>query len=688
MMLGTAGVLGALRDIFGGSTGLFVVPVIIVLSYIIFLSAQRPRFFILQLIIMCAGIYAAIHSKGADAEKYAENIIYCMTSLKSFEAYDVSFFMILTGIVWAELCSFFAVTLRKSGLYFLLITAFALLCPYMGGGAGLHGIVLMLASYIGLHILYMPSKMPKTVPLIAFSLVMLCFSLSLSYYAADKLHNKIYDKADDVEGVVHRLVNDLIYSRGSDYDSGRVNSGNNYQRGTDAVEIWLSDKPTEPVYLKGFEGGDYTGNAWAEANEGDFFNKLSYEMGWNRWGNYMSAMYKEIYYNANNSSNPQILRKARTITINPLLPNVKNRYYPYMGRWEHITRKENIAYVYSYYELKDMDIRKDMLDMQSLRRFNYLQDSYEQYVYEHYLTLPSGMEKLKELCAEQELESVDDKTRFIQSVLSQRTYSLRPGMAPLNRDIVDHFMFESRRGYCVHFASAAVLMYRMLGVPARYVTGYRANAGLFRELDDGDYYFKATDRDAHAWAEIYQKDKGWIPVEVTPGIGSASTAGEENTAEYTSLTEQSTQADEEETDNSIEISDTSENKNMLYVFAALAVLIAAVIIRRKIKLIKINDCKSAELFGAMLDAVAINGEKYTGIEKGIEDKLTGSISVMNKDEAKRLKDIVYGEAYGGRRADEDEREFVLKLYKKSVKCIYSQVNIFKRLYMRYIKCLC
>ena len=418
MILGTAGVLCALRDVFGGSAGLFAVPVIAVFSFIIFLSAQRLGAFILQIIMMCIGLYAVIHTKSAEAEKYAENIIYCITSLKSFDTYDISFFIILTGIAWAELCSFFAVTLKRSGLYFLLITAFALLCPYMGGGAGLYSIALMLISYAGLHMLYMPESLKISAPLTVFSVVALCFALSVSYYTADKLHSSIYDKADDVEGVVHRLVNDLIYSRGSDYDSGRVNAGNNYQRGTDAVEIWLSDKPTEPVYLKGFEGGDYTGSAWAEADEGDFFNKLSYEMGWNRWGNYMSAMYKEIYYNANNSSNPQILRKARTITINPLLPNVKNRYYPYMGRWEHITRKENIAYVYSYYELKDMDIRKDMLDMQSLRRFNYLQDSYEQYVYEHYLTLPSGMERLKALCAEQELEGVDDITRFIQSVLS------------------------------------------------------------------------------------------------------------------------------------------------------------------------------------------------------------------------------------------------------------------------------
>ncbi len=687
-MLGTAGALCALRDVFGGSAGLFVVPVITVFSYIIFLSAQKLRFFILQIIIMCIGLYAVIHAKSADAEKYAENIIYCITSLKSFDTYDIGFFVILAGIVWAELGSFFSVTLKRSGLYFLLITAFALLCPYMGKGAGLYSIALMLVSYIGLHMLYIPRNVKISASIVFLSLIALCFSLSLSYYTADKLHSRIYDKADDVEGVVHRLVNDLIYSRGSDYDSGRVNSGNNYQRGTDAVEIWLSDKPTEPVYLKGFEGGDYTGNAWAEANEGDFFNKLSYEMGWNRWGNYMSAMYKEIYYNANNSSNPQILRKARTITINPLLPNVKNRYYPYMGRWEHITRKENIAYVYSYYELKDMDIRKDMLDMQSLRRFNYLQDSYEQYVYEHYLTLPSGMERLKELCAEQELESVDDKTRFIQSVLSQRTYSLRPGMAPLNRDIVEHFMFESRRGYCVHFASAAVLMYRMLGVPARYVTGYRANAGLFRELEDGDDYFKATDRDAHAWAEIYQKDKGWVPVEVTPGIGSASAAGEENTAEYTSLTERSTEADEEETDGGIESTTERDSKNAIYALGAAAALTAVIIIRRRIRLSKIKGSGVTKLFGYMLDAVSIKGEKYTGIEKDIEERLTGSISVMNGDEAKRLKDIVYGEAYGGKKADEKEREFALMLCKKSVKSIYSEVNIFKRLYMKYIKCLC
>ena len=113
------------------------------------------------------------------------------------------------------------------------------------------------------------------------------------------------DAADEAESFINDNINSIIYNKGIDYDSGRINRGNNHQTGKDALELWLSDKPEEDLYLRGFSGGDYIDGQWAEADESEFFTRISTERGWSRWGNLVDTTYKEIYYNANSISDPE-----------------------------------------------------------------------------------------------------------------------------------------------------------------------------------------------------------------------------------------------------------------------------------------------------------------------------------------------------------------------------------------------
>ena len=106
---------------------------------------------------------------------------------------------------------------------------------------------------------------------------------------------------------------------------------------------------------------------------------------------------------------------------------------------------------------------------------------------------------------------------MILSVLESSTsYTLTPGSAPVNTDIVEYFLFDSREGYCVHYASAATLMYRLYGIPARYGAGYAVQPSDFVRQEDGTWVAEVTDESAHAWTEIFLEDYGWTPVEVTP----------------------------------------------------------------------------------------------------------------------------------------------------------------------------
>ena len=101
-------------------------------------------------------------------------------------------------------------------------------------------------------------------------------------------------------------------------------------------------------------------------------------------------------------------------------------------------------------------------------------------------------------------------------------YTLLPPL--LGRDSVDEFLFDSKRGFCEHFASAFVVLMRAAGIPARVVTGYLG--GDFNPLDG---YVTIRQAEAHAWAEVHLGERGWVRIDPTavstPGRLESGMAG-------------------------------------------------------------------------------------------------------------------------------------------------------------------
>ncbi len=94
-------------------------------------------------------------------------------------------------------------------------------------------------------------------------------------------------------------------------------------------------------------------------------------------------------------------------------------------------------------------------------------------------------------------------------------YSLQLGHVPAGRDPVDWFLFDSKVGYCEQFATAATLMLRSLGVPARLATGY--STGEYDPVLDQSI---VREHDAHAWVEVWFANHGWVPVDPSPGFSA------------------------------------------------------------------------------------------------------------------------------------------------------------------------
>ncbi|HEV8108844.1 MAG TPA: DUF3488 and transglutaminase-like domain-containing protein [Burkholderiales bacterium] len=87
-------------------------------------------------------------------------------------------------------------------------------------------------------------------------------------------------------------------------------------------------------------------------------------------------------------------------------------------------------------------------------------------------------------------------------------YTLEPPL--LGQDSVDEFLFDTKAGFCEHFSSAFVFLMRAAGIPARVVTGYQGG-----ELNPVDRVITVRQSDAHAWAEVYLRGRGWVRVDPT-----------------------------------------------------------------------------------------------------------------------------------------------------------------------------
>ena len=183
---------------------------------------------------------------------------------------------------------------------------------------------------------------------------------------------------------------------------------------------------------------------------------------------------------------------------------------------------------------------------------------YQAFVYEKYLTIPISPElweameeaaeqfwpQVMEACRAEEIANSPDGSYGITSrngipdltlsdihstylwtmesaqaiadyLASIAQYDPNTPATPEGEDFVTYFLTESHRGYCMHYASAATLMLRAMGIPARYVTGYVADVPTSGHVN-------VPDSAAHAWVEVYIPGYGWEPVEVTPAYAGSN----------------------------------------------------------------------------------------------------------------------------------------------------------------------
>ena len=130
--------------------------------------------------------------------------------------------------------------------------------------------------------------------------------------------------------------------------------------------------------------------------------------------------------------------------------------------------------------------------------------------------------RTQQLAAELRAAHPDDMAyvRAVLDMFAQQPFFYTLSPPKLGADSVDEFLFDTRRGFCEHYASAFAVLLRAAGIPTRVVTGYQG--GMLNPY--GDYWI-LRQSDAHAWNEVWIEGRGWVRIDPTSAIDALRVEG-------------------------------------------------------------------------------------------------------------------------------------------------------------------
>lgn len=478
--------------------------------------------------IINSGYYAimnVIFGKARDYLGISGGVEY--TTVVQDEYSTVTLFVLFLGMVGVILlniqmqskCSLFKVMLLTFTPY---IVPFYLECA-----PSLIYILLLFTGYLTVAVLQngnvrerLSTQMRYVLPL-AFVIVMLivrgvAFVLPENYYNYAVSESTWKTATRESVGEFARYGMSALFQRGS---VGAGMSGGKLSKAAATMPSYETDLlirytpySYDGMYLKAFTGKDYTGDSWTAAEEdgsddgqmagGVQGRKAAYEQG-------------------------DILQGRGIMEVEYVGASKAYEYRPYYTDYEEVKQEGNV-FTYTYYPVGGFCVESEEVDPA-------------------YLTVPSSCEEaVRTVCEDAGLSGNAEEIAYqvVNYFNENYSYTLRPGFYYGNPDYISHFLLESKRGYCSHFASSATMLFRYMGIPARFVEGYAFSYAdvvddgfLVEGADYSEYYdghsalgetalieVEIPDASAHAWVEIYVEGAGWVVVDPTP----ASSEEQEN----------------------------------------------------------------------------------------------------------------------------------------------------------------
>lgn len=499
---------------------------------------------------------------------------------------------------------------------------------------------------------------------------------------------------------------------------------------SDNETLIVTTNQNKNIYLRGFVGDRYQDGCWS------ILPKLSYKgekSGMLKWLDGLDFVPQNQYASYIENDNDDQIKK-NTIKIENVGANRSYIYMPYSA--EKINQlgidanydnnyQSNAFFGKKTYQYDEWSGTRpgELLyagswvnNPQNSNQIRYAEAEsvYADFVYDNYLDIDEDMSDMINSVFFDGWESdntIYSVTERIRDVLNSRAYYEElPEGAPEGVEPISWFLNKGHQGNSVMFASAAVLAYRAQGIPARYVEGYLVTENETRHSDNGRVTL--TNKDSHAWVEVYLDGVGFVPIDVTPGFyydtytllqmvqkpqNVSQTAAEEDSSESGNEVDDKTG----ETDNG---NDKDEAGRIIKIPLMIIVYIILVLIfvlfifeavyfvnmltyEKKYNKLSQND-KVRWLSGAIFKLIALYGyNAELGWQVDYTDEiLSTGIAGVFKGEYIRVTDLIEKNVYGQEELLTGEirviYNFAEKLYEARKK-----EKLKKRLKIRYIPCV-
>lgn len=409
------------------------------------------------------------------------------------------------------------------------VAAFALLC--LSDGADKIGFSLTVTGAVML-ILSVQTQSAKNygeffrrVVAVAVCLAVLCVSALPSENVGFLIQAKasIADKLEDL-----RYGKNVL-------PQGNFSEIGNFEPSSDArLEVVMS-KP-DSYYLRGFVGTEYNGNGWSETKSESLYEYSDLFYWLHQSGFYGQTQLAAVAdtVGRNETENRIIIRninasrkyiyapyEAKSVADISYEAQIGDEGFKSSGfsgcNGYTLTAASNQVKLYTTIAAELYE--KEKSGNAETEKYLKNEAHYNSFVYENFTDIPERTSALLEnllgkyTTENSHMEYGEAKQRILAFLTANMTYST--DAEPTDGDFAESFLQVTRKGYSVHFATAAALMFRYYGIPARYVEGYLITPEDIKNVIP-DSAITLDESRAHAWVEFYQDGIGWIPFETTP----------------------------------------------------------------------------------------------------------------------------------------------------------------------------
>lgn len=519
-----------------------------------------------------------------------------------------------------------------------------------------------------------------------------------------------------VQEHVHRTIHEKKYE--TQYTTLPEGDFSDYQKTEQKARqaLVVTMETPQPLYLRGFTGAVFTGDTWESLDESALVkNKdLLY------WLN-LNAFDQNAQFSAAAASAGL---EQSTVTVQNVGACSYYRYVPFSigkGAW---AQPENLntdgvhgdgerSFVYSVTAGTSDEILQVLTCLQTSQdpavlQYRKAESSYRQFVSHHYLQIPEEVKALLKKQWDAVAALYGNAENLTMQQAQECTLIFLSRCFPEEGTPEDlELPLEMAEGTSFQYATVAAMTLRYFGIPSRYAEGYV----ISREMADGHESGEKMTVDsscAKAWVEVYQDGIGWIPMDLTPGIGEIledpdSKDPNQDHASHKDTTDKKEKEEEDPSEKEKEVGGSMVQIFLKTVFWALLVVLAGAVLiflilfsRRKILLDRMEQRYQSENIrdaAAWIYADTVRLLEKLGFDRGngsmrdlcrpLQEKF-GEEFAVGLNAATDINDLAL---FSSLAVDEEHRNEVRAFHGQVLQKLKTEVKWYRRLWLKWVRCL-